>query len=540
MTDTKQTRSQIAASDVSALLRARNPLLWVVTREEARVEGYLIEAARSAGYNPLTWDCAQGVTDLKGNRGANIQSPDINTVLDAIRDRARNNSTRTAWIMRDLHKWLEGPIGINTTRQLCNLARLLPGTPTAQAQAIIVLSASNQVPDELVGHATVIDWPLPDRTEIGGMLDAAISVLPEKDAAGAELREAARPKNGEREIAIDAAVGLIGPEAQACFAKSLVQNRRIDPVIIAQEKKRIIAKSGVLEWLDPLKGGLDAVGGLDGMKAWLLKRQLAYSPKARAYGLPAPKGAFVFGISGCGKTMIAKATAAAFKSPLLKLDLGAIKDGLVGRSEQNLRKALGVINAVGRCVVLIDEIEKALAGATQGAADGGVSADALQALLGWMQDRPGEAFVIATANDITSITENSPEVLRKGRFDEVFFVDLPTGEERCAVMQAALAANGRADHKIDVLTVAQACSNFTGSEIAELVPMAMFTAFEQDREIETSDLLAEAKDIVPLSKTASATISKMREWAKDNARPATRPQETADQTVSDARVLDFV
>lgn len=339
------TKSQDIAADVAALLRARNPLLWICSREEARVEGYIMEAAASAGYVSRSWDVGQGVADMAGNV-QRIGSKDPGETLEAIAERAKAGE-RGVWIMRDLPPWITGPIGITTCRQLRNLARLLPTVPRESAQAIIVLSPSGDVPPELAGHATVIEWPLPDRDEIAGILDASIAALPD------EIREKAAP-NGTRDAAIDAAVGLSGEEASACYARSLVQLRRIDPATVAREKKRVIARERVLEWHDPIPGGLEAVGGLDNLKAWLVTRKLAYSAKARAYGLPAPKGALLVGVPGCGKSLTAKAIATAWSVPLLRLDLGSLKSKYVGESEGNIRKALNVIEAIGRCVVWLD------------------------------------------------------------------------------------------------------------------------------------------------------------------------------------------
>jgi len=506
-------RSKTMASDVAALLRARNPLLWVVTREEARVERYLMEAAAAAWYVPYTWDVAQGCADMTGKKQPAFGGTDPGDMLAAISSRAESGKQRGVWIMRDLAPWLEGPIGITTTRALRNLARTLPGVPRDSAQAVIVLTPRASVPEELAGHATVIEWPLPDREEIADVLDAAVEALPDEMQLGA---------NGAREAAIDAAVGLTGEEAAACYARSLVQLRRIDPGLIAGEKRRVVARERVLEWVDSLPGGLDAVGGLDLLKNWLGMRKLAYSPAARAYGLPAPKGALLVGVSGTGKTLSAQAIATAWGIPLLKLDLGALKSKFVGDSEANIRKAFGVIEAIGRCVVLIDEIEKSLAGATQGAADGGVSADALGAILSWMQDRKGQAFIVATSNDVSVLP---PELLRKGRFDEIFWVDLPTPTERAEVLLAALRAHGRDGGAIsgeDIARLVDATDGFTGAEIASLVPDALFTAFaDNGREIDRDDLLAAAATVVPLSRTAAEKIEKLRQWAQGRARPAT-------------------
>lgn len=529
MTTTKQLD---AAADITALLRARNPLLWVVTREEARVERYLIEAAAAASYITRTWDVGQGVTDADGSRSP-LAGADPGEVLNCIGQRAAGAvygapADRCVWILRDLHAWLQPPTGALQLRQLRNLARQLPGTPRDRAQAVIVLTPVAEVPVELQGHATVVEWPLPDRAEIANILDAAISALPD------ELRETAAP-NGTREAAIDAAVGLTGEEAASCYARSLVQLRRIDPPTVAQEKKRVVSRERVLEWYDPLPNGLAAVGGLDNLKIWLEQRKFAYSPQARAYGLPAPKGALLVGIPGTGKSLTAKAIATAWGVPLLRVDLGALKSKFVGESEQNLRKAFKVIESVGRCVVWFDEIEKALAGATQGAADGGVSSDALGGILSWMQERQGEAFVIATANDVSSLP---PEILRKGRFDEIWWIDLPTASERAAILAATLKAHNRGAVAIDHTRVAQATERFTGSEIAAIVPDALFGAFaDGGREITTNDLVAAADNVVPLAQTAAEKIEKLREWAKGRARPASLPETQAAQR--NVRALDL-
>lgn len=508
------------AADISALLRARNPLLWIVTREEARAEGYLFEAAAAAGYRARTWDVAAGVQEMDGTRNERVGGADPFDTLSAIEECAKEtveqDQARYVWIMRDLAPWLAGPTGLRTNRVVRNLARLLPTVPRATAQAIIVLSTSGDVPPELAGHATVIEWPMPDRAEIARLLDAAIENLPDEYKAGAA-------PNGIRDAAIDAAVGLSAEEASACYARSLVQFKRIDPPTVAREKRRVIARERVLEWFDPLPGGLDAVGGLDVLKGWLASRKNAYSAAAREYGLPAPKGALLVGIPGCGKSLTAKAIATAWGVPLLRVDLGALKSKFVGESEANLRKAFQVIGAIGRCVVWLDEIEKALAGATDGAADGGVSSDALGTILSWMQEREGEAFVIATANDVSKLP---PELLRKGRFDDVWFVDLPNAVERLEIAAAALRSHKRAIPD-DLARLADATRNFTGAEIAALVPDALFAAFADGaRAITADDLCAAAATVVPLASTAAEKIGALRDWAKGRARCATSPADT--------------
>jgi len=361
-----KSRGLQAAADISAMLRARAALIWVATPEEARAEQLIFEAAAAAGYQAHTWDVAAGARDLNGTEPVrDKQVPD--DMLDTIAARATTAGAkdRDVWIMRDLPAWISGPNAAPTQRRLRNLCRTLPGTPRERAQAIVVISPSSTIPAELASHATLVEFPLPDRGEIAAILDATIANMPDG------LRDAAK-EEGRREASIDAAMGLTGEEAQACYARSVVQFKRIDPAAVAGEKKRLIAREKVLEWMEPLPAGLDGVGGLENLKSWLTARRVAYTPEARRYGLPAPKGVLLMGIPGCGKTLIAKATAYLLQSALIKFDFGALRSKYVGDSEANIRRAFRVIDAIGKCVVLIDEIEKGLAGATQGGADGGV------------------------------------------------------------------------------------------------------------------------------------------------------------------------
>lgn len=297
----------------------------------------------------------------------------------------------------------------------------------------------------------------------------------------------------------------------------------------------MIAREKVLTWHDPDPRGLAAVGGLELLKGWLNARRAAFGPKARAFGLPAPKGCMLVGVPGCGKSLVAKAVAAAWQMPLLRLDMGALRSKYVGDSEANIRKALQVAEAVSPCVLWLDEIEKSLAGATGPQGDGGVAADALGAVLSWMQERAGAVFVIATANDVSSLP---PELLRKGRFDELFFVDLPTAPERAAILRASLGQFNRSDAKVDIDGLAaSALQGFTGAEISALIPDALFAAFaDGERQIINQDILEAAMTVVPLSKTAAEKISTLRDWAKGRARPASAPETV---NASNARALDL-
>ena len=511
----KQTRGERTNQQITELLKAKNTLLWIVTREERRVEKAVIEAASAAktaslpAFKVRVWDCASGLSE-PGKPAGQVGSEGEQDPQAVIKKIRTGSPDRIVYVMRDLHPWIKDPM---TLRLLRSTARELQDKEPREARAIVVISPSVDIPPELSSLATVIEYPIPDREEMERILDGALQALPE------ERRARACPDGEVREFAIDAAVGLTTDEAENCYAMSIVSTKgRIDPVVVSNEKKRIIAREKVLSWTDPDPRGLEAVGGLQVLKNWLNLRKAAFSKEARDYGILPPKGIFLAGLPGGGKSLTAKCISAAWAMPLLRIDFGALKSKFVGESETNLRRALQLAEAISPCVLWADEIEKAFAGATGPQGDGGVSADAFGYFLTWLQERKGSVFVIATANDIAGLP---PEFLRKGRFDEVFWLDLPTESERADILRISVKASGRKPADIDYSAIAGACRNFLGAEMAALVPDAMFRAFADGaREITTEDLLAVAGEVTPLATTAKAKIDALREWAKGKAKHA--------------------
>jgi ATPase family associated with various cellular activities (AAA) len=537
------TKSQVQSSDVTSLLKARNGVLWVNSREEKRIELWLIEAAKSAGYMPFFWDCAQGATDVGGNavpgmgndtasdpiaaalQGGTDAPIDAVSLLKKISERSRQGD-KEVWILRDLHKWCDAGPGVTVTRWLRNLSRKLPPTGTT----VIVLAPGAQVPGDVANDAVVVEWPLPDREELGKIADTAI-------ATAIKLHgDKVTPLNGKREAITDAAIGLTAPQAETCFAKSIVQRRCIDPAVVAQEKKRIIASNGMLQWIEPLPGGLDAIGGLDALKLWLVQRELANSPEAQAYGLPAPKGCLVIGLPGNGKSMAAQAVASTWLCPLVKGDLGATGSKFLGESEQNIRRMLDTVTALGRVVLWLDEIDKTLSGGAGPAGDGGVAADKLATLLTWMNDRTNPAFIFATANDVDRLPI---ELLRKGRWDELWYVDCPNPRERVEVLNVTLAKFKREPFSAaDTAAIVQATDKFSGAEIANLVPESLFVSFaDGKRALTAQDVLAAAAKVVPMVDSMPEQVARLRKFAK-RARPATTP-EAERRVTSTERALDL-
>jgi SpoVK/Ycf46/Vps4 family AAA+-type ATPase len=319
---------------------------------------------------------------------------------------------------------------------------------------------------------------------------------------------------------LNAARGLTCIEAENVFAKSLVMGRQLDLSVIIAEKEQLIRRSQVLEYYESVDGFAN-VGGMGLVKLWLRKRGMAFTEKARRFGLPEPKGLLLLGVQGSGKSLLAKAVASQWQLPLLRLDLGRVFSELVGSSEQNIRTALRLAESVSPCVIWLDEIEKGLAGATgSGTSDAGTSARVFGSLLTWMQEKTSPVFVIGTANDISALP---PEVLRKGRFDEIFFVDLPQPQERREIFAIHLARRGRDPLDFDLNELALTSEGFSGAEIEQIIIDGLYDAFEDGRELTDEDLFRNMKSTIPLSQTMESKISALRQWARTHARPASEP-----------------
>lgn len=324
-----------------------------------------------------------------------------------------------------------------------------------------------------------------------------------------------------REKLVKAALGLTQEEAEKVYRKAVVMHGRLSEAevdIILSEKKQLIRRNGILEFIEEDES-IDAVGGLEELKRWLLQRSEAFTERARAYGLPAPKGLLILGVPGCGKSLIAKTTARLWGLPLLRLDMGRVYDGsMVGKSEANLRSALRTAESLAPAILFIDELDKAFAGAAGSSdSDGGTSSRIFGSFLTWMQEKRSPVFVIATANRVDRLPG---EFLRKGRFDEIFFVDLPNINERMEIFRIHLQKRRRDISRFDLRQLAAACEGFSGAEIEQVLIAAMYEAFAQNREFTQLDILAATKATQPLSRTMTEQVVALREWAQQRARPA--------------------
>eukprot|EP00697_Spironema_sp_BW2_P017784 gnl/Spiro4/9587_TR5085_c0_g1_i2.p1 gnl/Spiro4/9587_TR5085_c0_g1~~gnl/Spiro4/9587_TR5085_c0_g1_i2.p1 ORF type:complete len:561 (-),score=86.63 gnl/Spiro4/9587_TR5085_c0_g1_i2:6429-8111(-) len=538
-------RSQKVNADITALLRARTAAILISSREENRVQAALMNALPpKTAASPATatapaspgvqmtirfWDAVSGLTEYTVEKGESKLSTlcftpansgyskgpaqlatlekvpggqpcqDPLLMLQAIREVPH----RCLYVLRDITAFKD-PI---TIRSIRNTITEIERTPATEQRAIVILSTSPDLPPDLLGQMPVIEYPLPDRQEAEKIFD----LLP-LDPSKVEV-----PSAATREAAIDAALGLSAAEMQGSFYRSLVTQKKIDPKLIATEKKQVITREKLLTWVDPDPRGLDAVGGLEVLKDWLILRKNGFSQAAREYGIEAPKGILIAGLPGGGKSLTSKCVSTAWGVPLLKLDLGATKSKYVGDSEANIRKALQIAEACAPCVLQIDEIEKALAA---GGEDGGVSKDQLGVVLTWMQEKTAPVFVVATANDVRSLP---PELLRKGRFDQLFWCDLPTDRERQQILAVSLAKVGGRAETIDIPALSAVMDGWVGAEIASIIPEAMFAAFSDGaRKITTEDLFKAAESVVPLSVTMGEKLAEIRRFMSDKAVNASR------------------
>ena len=477
-------------------LRAGYPGLYLVSAEEQRVEAEMKTVAQQLDYDLHFWSVVDGLVD------ANAKSvKPANDPLEALQA-VESLPEKSLVVLRDFHLFLVDPNPF-LLRKLKDA--LLVGK--TKQKALIILGCRLCLPPELERELTVVEFKLPGKTELRGVLGCIM------ESAGIHSLEIE-----VREKAVEAASGLTTMEAENAFALSFVETRTITPAVIHREKAQAVKKNGLLEIIEA-KESLNSIGGLECLKDWLVRRKDAFSQRAQAYGLPNPKGLLIIGIPGTGKSLTAKATAAVFNIPLLKLDAGKLYGGIVGQSEANIRAVIQTAEAIAPCCLWIDELEKGFAGSkSSGTTDGGTSARVFGSFLNWMQEKQKPVFIVATANDVSQLP---PEMLRKGRFDELFFVDLPNEAEREAIWRIVVEKQHRDPRDYDLLQLARSSDGLTGAEIEAVFNEAMFVGFERGKEPSDLDIAAVLNETVPLSRLMADQIVALKQWAKGRARTAT-------------------
>ncbi len=509
---------------LSNLIRARFPYIYITTYEEERVTNLLKKIVRE----PKLVKVPREVyiwTQTNGFINDETEKPIPGTITPSKALEFVEKCDKDAvFLFYDMHVNF-GVKNRGCDYELVRRLRDLVGVlKTGQVRKnVFFISPDLIIPDTLQKDITICNFPLPTLKEISAKLNSMISqnVMVKSDTLTEE----------DKERLCKAALGLTLQEAENAFALAMVNDGTIsidDLKIIMDEKMQVIKKTGILEFVTT-NLSIDDIGGLDNLKSWLKKRNNSWSENAKKYCIPAPKGVLITGVPGCGKSLTAKAMSAIWQLPLLRLDLGKIFSGLVGSSEENMRRAIDTAEAVAPSILWVDEIEKGLSGVNSGG-DSGVTSRIFGQFLTWMQEKEAPVFVIATANNINNLP---PELMRKGRFDEIFFVDIPTFNERVEIFKLHLKKrlkDKEVSQKVSITDevckkLASLTEGFIGAEIEQVVISALYEAFFEKRALEFKDLEKTIKNTVPLSTTQREQILALRAWANVRAVAATKKED---------------
>lgn len=492
--------------ELSAHIRARYPLIAVQTFEEARTLDVLKELCRDRQSELFVWSRTQGITKA-GKPVADVTDP------MGVLKWYEESPEKSVMVLKDYHPYLKEPALV---RKLRDLNQSLKRSP----KNVVLLSPAITIPADLSKDVALLELPLPGREDIQKLVERAASAVPNSEVGAA----------GQSAV-VDAAMGLTYDEIENVLAKSIVSRGSLDKQTVLEEKRQIVRKTGLLEFIETRPENAPNIGGLNHLKEWLKLRRRGLSQEARDLNLPSPKGILLVGIPGCGKSLTAVTVGREWELPLLRLDMGRMFSGLVGSSENNIRNALGICEAVSPCVLWIDEIEKGLSGVGSGGGggDSGTSSRVFGTILTWMQEKKSPVFVVATANDISGLP---PELLRKGRFDEIFFVDLPTASERKEIFEIHMRRFAWEVADLELSALVAATEGFSGSEIEQILVGARYLAFGKSEVFKQEHIVRSIGETVPLSKTMRDRIDALRSWAQHRARPASillNDSETSDR-----------
>ena len=487
------------STDFELLLRARYPLIYIPTREEERVEGAIALCAKQGNRSVYIWDFVDGYQGNPNDAGFGKRNPV--QALELIEKLPA--SVSAIFVLRDFYRFLDD---VAVARKLKNLARLLKSQP----KNVVILSPQITIPDDLSEVLTVIDFPLPTGAEIRLELERLMG------ATGHSL------EGRVLDDLVRSCQGLSMERIRRVLARAIATHGELQPDdvdLILEEKRQTIRQTQILDFY-PATERISDIGGLDNLKEWLLRRGSSFSEKARQYGLPYPRGLLLVGIQGTGKSLTAKAIAHHWHLPLLRLDVGRLFAGLVGESESRTRQMIQLAEALAPCILWIDEIDKAFAG-MDGRGDSGTTSRVFGTFITWLAEKTSPVFVVATANNIAALP---PEMLRRGRFDEIFFVGLPSQDERKEIFSVHL---GRLrPHNLksyDLGRLAYETPDFSGAEIEQILVEAMHIGFSQNRDFTSEDVLEAASQIIPLARTAQEQIQALQQFAADGkARLASR------------------
>jgi ATP-dependent 26S proteasome regulatory subunit len=473
--------------DLELLIKSRTSLIWIRTKEEERLEKIINISCEQLNIKRyVCWDCVSGIKGLVNEEGKFANNP--LGVLNWLKE--QTPEIATILLVKDFHKFYDDPSISRTIKQLSSSLK--------ETNHNLIISShifpSSEELDELM---TIVNLPLPDQKELKNLIKK-IAINTNSNLDEQVLNELSIASSGLTEIKV-----------KQVTAKALTQRGKIskeDIKDILEEKKQVIARSEILEFFET-KSSQDDIGGLNVLKVWLNQRYRAFSKEAREYGLPIPKGVLLVGAQGTGKSLTAKSISKSWSMPLLRLDVGRLFSSLVGSSEARTRETISRAEAMSPCILWIDEIDKGFGGDAR--SDGGTSQRVLASLLTWMAEKESSVFVIATANAIDKLPA---ELLRKGRFDEIFFLDLPNSEERLSILDLHLKKR-RPNYSFPLSTIIDRTDGFSGAELEQAVIEGMHISFSENRELLEKDLIKAVSELVPLSRTAKEQIDLLKDWS---------------------------
>ena len=489
-----------AAREIELLVRSRYPLIVVDTVEEDRLRELLGRTANRLDLTLFNWTRTRGLVRDGLDRGVYDTSDPVRLLAHLAAADAPG-----LYLLADFHPYLSDPVVARTFRESLQAF-------TGDRRGLVLSGHGIELPPEIAAHSVPWTMVLPGSEAIRAELTRTVREL--HDELGIEVRLTA-----EDACALTLILsGLTLAEIRRAVRKAALDDRVLDHSDLEgliHAKRDAIARGGVLEWF-PASTEPEPIGGMSRLLDWLSKRRGAFDQSAREFGLEPPRGLLMIGVQGCGKSLLARNVARSWGLPLVRLDPGTLYDKYVGETEKNLRQALQTVDAMAPVVLWIDEIEKGLA--TGGAdADGGVSRRLLGTFLTWFQEREPGVFVVATANEVAQLP---PELLRKGRFDEIFFVDLPTAEDRGQILAMHLEKRKRDPTDFDLESLVAASDGFSGAELEQAIVAGLYTAWSGERQLDTEILMAEIETAVPLSRTMAERVQKLRAWARERAVPA--------------------
>lgn len=486
--------------ELTLLVLSRYPIVVLESPEEARVEELVGRVALDLSIPLLVWSSSSGLARLSGGGLSETEDP------ERALEKAAALDGEVLILFHDLHPYLERP---EVARRLRELERRFGGSRSTA----VLAGAAIDLPGGLAHRVARVTLSLPGQADLESLVRATAAELSTRSGTQVDLDAAgvtalARALRG---LDLDEARRVI---FQAALRDGELSLHDLDRVLAG--KRQRVEAGGILQWADTHAGGLETLGGAENLKAWARRRREAFGEAAKRFGLDPPKGLLLTGVPGTGKSLACRALAAEWCLPLLRLDPGRLFDRFVGETEANLRRALATAEAMAPAVLWIDEIEKALSTAAS-EADAGLSQRVSGTLLTWMQERPAPVFLMATANDVEALPV---ELLRRGRFDEVFFFDLPSGGERERIFALHLERRERRPEAFDLPALAAATEGFSGAEIEGVVAAALYHAFSERRRLSTEILIAEAQATRPLATLRPQAITRLRAWGRDHARSA--------------------